>query len=434
MHRDLMPHPLDRPSTDPVELASPEASDGEHVDGLFGRVATTWRAATSLETLVRPLLDAVLELTSLDIAYLTVRHADGGLEHRFIADPTDVGLPEGFTIPWTESLCKLCQDTGRRYTHDVGTDLPGSAAAAALGVHTFLSVPVVSNTGELMGTLCSAARLSLAVRDTTLAEVEVLARLIGDWMVQERQLEAHRHRAAEAEAALEARSLLIAQAEHQLKTPLTLLSGWAQSMEERWEELDAVERREGLGALRRAADRLHHDVERLLDEARMDMLVRRLDLGPVDVGVVATQVVEQVQSLTRDHGLSLVVGDAVVALADEEAIRQALLHLVENAVKYSPAGGRIEVSVHRDLTRAALEVVVSDEGIGIDENVDIFEPFVRGAEARRLGGTGLGLHIVSTLVTSMAGRVEASWRPEGGSRFTVVLPAAMPDEPATSER
>jgi diguanylate cyclase len=82
--------------------------------GAFGRVATAWSRATSLETFVRPMLDTVLELTTLDIAYLTVKHADDGLEHRFIADPTGFGLPEGLTIPWDESLCKRCEDAGIR--------------------------------------------------------------------------------------------------------------------------------------------------------------------------------------------------------------------------------------------------------------------------------------------------------------------------------
>ncbi|MEO7430181.1 MAG: GAF domain-containing protein, partial [Acidimicrobiales bacterium] len=186
--------------------------------GTFARVATAWGEATSLETLVRPLLDTVLELTTLDIAYLTVKHTDEGLEHRFIADPTGLGLAEGLTIPWSDSLCIRCQESGRRWTRDVETDLPGSPISEAFGVRTFLSVPVVAQDGTLMGTLCSASLEARDLSETTIAELEVLARLIGDWMMHDRDLLAETSRADAAVLALDARAMLIARAEHELKT------------------------------------------------------------------------------------------------------------------------------------------------------------------------------------------------------------------------
>lgn len=389
--------------------------------GTFERVATAWREATSLETLVRPLLDTVLELTTLDIAYLTVKHADDGLEHRFIADPVGLGLSEGFTIPWQDSLCVRSQESGRRWTSDVDTDLPGSPIAGAFGVRTFLSVPVVSQDGTLMGTLCSASLDEHDLSDTTIAELEVLARLIGDWMVHERELHTQRRRADAAERALDARAMLIARAEHELKTPLALLSGWAHTMEQKWSELSLDERQEGLSALRRGTDRLHHHVERLLDEARADMLIRHLELVPIDVGAIVSAIVDEVAAVTAHHAVSVDVQEPATAVANAEAVRQVLVHLVENAVKYSPDGGSVDVHVSTE--GDLVVVVVRDEGIGVNEDVDVFEPFVRGVASSQISGTGLGLHIVKSYVVAMGGSIEAHRNPERGSSFTVRLPA-----------
>ncbi len=393
--------------------------------GTFAQVAAAWSRASSLETLVRPLLDTVLGLTSLDIAYLTVKHADDGLEHRFIADPTGLGVPEGLTIPWEESLCKRCEDAGLRWTGDVARDLGESPAAAAFGLRTFVSVPVVSHAGTVMGTLCSAARDAHALSDSTLAELEVLARLMGDWMVFERDLAGQRQRADAAEQALDTRAMLIARAEHELKTPLALLSGWAQVMDERWSELESAERQAGLSALRRGTERLHHYVERLLDEARADMLIRRLEAVQVDVGVIASAVAGEVAAVAADHVISVVVHPPTAAVGDEEGIRQIVVHLLENAVKYSPHGGAVDVSVATD--RDVLVVNVRDEGIGVNDEVDIFAPFVRGVASGDPPGSGLGLHIVKSFAVAMGGSIEARRNSDQiGSTFTVRLPVWSP--------
>jgi signal transduction histidine kinase len=290
-------------------------------------------------------------------------------------------------------------------------------------VRTFVSVPVVSHAGTAMGTLCSASRDERALSDTTLAELEVLARLIGDWMVFERELDEQRRRADGAEQALDARAMLIARAEHKLKTPLTLLLGWAQTMEERWTTLEPEQRQEGLAALRRGTVRLHHYVERLLDEARADMLIRRLDAVPVDVGVIASTVAGEVDAITADHVISVVVHPPAAAVGDEEGIRQIIVHLVENAVKYSPEGGAVGVSVATDGDVVVVEV--SDEGIGVNDEVDIFAPFVRGVTSSHTPGSGLGLHIVRSFAVAMGGSIEAHRNNDQiGSTFTVRLPAS----------
>jgi EAL domain-containing protein (putative c-di-GMP-specific phosphodiesterase class I)/signal transduction histidine kinase len=388
----------------------------------FERVAEAWRQATDLETLARPLLDTVIELTGLEVAYVTVKHADDSLEHRFIADPTGLGLPEGFTIPWDDSICKRCQENDLRWTADVPNDVPGSPAAEAFGVQTFLSVPVASADGGLMGTLCGASLDARYVSAATLSQLEVLARLVGDWMQRERELELARRRADDAERALAARAELVAAAEHQLKTPLSLIAGWATSLGERWDEIPDESRRHGVAVVRAGADRLASDLERLLDEARTDLRSRTLEVVPLDVAGLARDAAEDLAVLAVRHDVSCSAPHAAVAMAEEEAVSQVLAHLLENALKYSPAGGAIAVTVATEADEVVLRV--SDEGIGIAEGVDLFHPFTRGVSTEVAPGTGLGLHIVRTLVSAMDGTVAAERNPDRGSTFTVRLPAA----------
>lgn len=397
----------------------------------FEQVATAWSEANSLEALVRPLLAAVVQLTSLDVAYFNVKLDDQALEVRFVSDDPSLALSEGLTVPWEETLCKRCEDAGLSWTDDIDRDLPGTIATQ-LGIRTFASVPVLSHDGTMVGTLCSASSRSQPLNDATIAELDVIARLIGDWMSYEHRLSQERARADAAEKAVAARAMLIARAEHQLKTPLALLTGWAQMLDERWRELGDVERDQGLEAMRRGSTQLHHHVQRLLDEARADTLIRALELRSVDVGEVATAVTEEIAGLSVAHDISAVVHGSNTALGDVDAIRQVVAHLVENAIKYSPGGGAVVVTVKT--VGDGVLVEVRDEGIGVSEGVDVFEPFVRGEAPEGISGSGLGLHIVKSFAVAMGGTVEARRNPDRGSTFTLRLSAAHTGHQVVNDR
>ncbi len=119
-------------------------------------------------------------------------------------------------------------------------------------------------------------------------------------------------------------------------------------------------------------------------------------------------------------------GDSTVARADEDKLRQVLVNLVDNAVKYSPDGGEVSVELARLGPR--VRVTVRDQGLGIppSEQERIFEKFYRldPALTRGVGGSGLGLYISRELVTRMGGRLSVDSAPGGGSVFSVELPAA----------
>ena len=134
----------------------------------------------TLEELVRPILQLVVDLTGLETAYLTVLHPDRTLEHRFVANTGALQVPEGLTIPWIDSLCKRCRDAGLLWTDDVPNDLPPIPLGKDAPIQTFVSVPVPLPDGRVAGTLCAMSSTARRLDGEVLAELQFFARLLGD--------------------------------------------------------------------------------------------------------------------------------------------------------------------------------------------------------------------------------------------------------------
>ena len=149
---------------------------------------------------------------------------------------------------------------------------------------------------------------------------------------------------------------------------------------------------------------------------------------PVDLEPLCLDALELGVRLAKGKGVTVSMGATAPAVVqgDGSALRRALLNLVDNAVKYTPAGGSVVISLERARDRVAL--VVEDTGIGIDpaDVRRIFEPFVRldTGRSRDTGGSGLGLAIARSIVVAHGGALEVDSRPGGGSRFTIQLPTA----------
>lgn len=230
-------------------------------------------------------------------------------------------------------------------------------------------------------------------------------------------------RAASAEDRLRSQTMLLAEAEHRLKTALAVMTGWATTLQERWEDLDDERKLEGLAIIRRAGEGMAEQARLLLEEARAEMRV--LDQAPVrlDLREVLDLNAATFEGLSQTHRIrSATAPDADVAVdVDPAALQQVLGHLLENAVKYSPDGTTVTVRARRDGDEVVIDVV--DEGHGVPEDVDVFAPFQRGAD-ETTEGAGLGLYIVRNLVRAMGGHVVAERNPSGpGSTFSVRLPA-----------
>jgi signal transduction histidine kinase len=229
-------------------------------------------------------------------------------------------------------------------------------------------------------------------------------------------------RAAAAEERLRSQTMLLAEAEHRLKTALAVITGWATTLEERWDQLTDDRKLQGIAIIRKAGQNLAEEARRLLEEARAEM--RMLDQAPVRVDLrdVLELNAATFEGLSQTHRVvaDAAPGDDVSVDVDPAALQQVLGHLLENAVKYSPGGTTVTMRARRE--GAAVVVDVIDEGPGIPLDIDVFAPFLRGPEVD-VEGAGLGLYIVRNLVRAMGGDVTVERNPGGvGSTFSVRLP------------
>jgi len=219
----------------------------------------------------------------------------------------------------------------------------------------------------------------------------------------------------------------VANASHELKTPLTAIRGFSETLVEDDPPEDL--RREFLESIRANTLRLQNLVDDLLDLSRLESGGWVARVEEVDIRAVVGDLVDEFRARASEKGLSFSVDGQAVALADEQGVSQVIQNLVGNAIQYTPEGGSVIVEIREAGPRA--EVEVRDTGMGIPTAAlpRIFERFFRvdPARSRAEGGTGLGLAIVRHLVEAMKGDVRAESELGQGTSIFVRLPIA-PDE------
>lgn len=239
---------------------------------------------------------------------------------------------------------------------------------------------------------------------------------------------------ARLESSFEVQRRFTADASHELRSPLTALRGELELALRR--ERDPAEYRRVIGSGLQEVERLTSLVQDLLVLARSDAGTMQPRLQATDAAQRVEAVVGRLRPAATRAGLvlGLSADGAAEMLVDPALLEQMVWNLVDNAIRYTPAGGAIEVAVARN--GDAVSVSVSDTGPGVHatERDRIFERFHRGDEARTAsgdgGGTGLGLSIVRAIVEAHGGRVSVATSPAGGAHFDVILPAVPRAQPA----
>jgi two-component system phosphate regulon sensor histidine kinase PhoR len=220
----------------------------------------------------------------------------------------------------------------------------------------------------------------------------------------------------------------IATVSHELRTPLAAIYGSAQTLLREDIELDEPDQKRLLDVIAHESERLSRIADDILFANKLDSAQFALREKGFDLRALAGDVVEQMRACFAardDISLELAVPDTLEPVtADPDKLRQVLINLIDNAVKYSPAGGRVDVSI--EAREGGIRIAVRDEGIGIAplEQRRIFGKFYRvdPGLARGVGGTGLGLYICRELVRRMDGRLSVSSEERKGSTFVVDLP------------
>jgi two-component system phosphate regulon sensor histidine kinase PhoR len=225
----------------------------------------------------------------------------------------------------------------------------------------------------------------------------------------------------------------VANASHELRTPLTSIRGFVEALEDgALQEPDRAER--FLGKIRTHADRMAALVEDLLELSRLEAGERPANWEEVLPAEVAEDVVASFGGLAARKGIKLehASAGAPVVVTDADRLRRLIENLVDNAIKYTAEGGRVEIRTAPGAAGGAvLEVEDNGPGISPEHLPRIFERFYRvdKARSRELGGTGLGLAIVKHLAESVGAAVSVRSEPERGTCFKVDVPAG-PDHAA----
>ncbi len=236
-------------------------------------------------------------------------------------------------------------------------------------------------------------------------------------------------------AADEAKTLFLATASHELKTPLTVIRGFAQMLQ--LEGVPEERRRDAVAAIEARAGQLAGIVDRLLMSSRIDAGRIDLDLDLIDVTPIIRERAGAIEGATgRPVVLDLGAGLPPV-FADPDAVTTVIDHLLDNAVKYSPEGGSLAVSARREPGGTGVVLAVADRGIGMTpEQVErCFERFwqAESSDVRRFAGSGIGLYIVRSLVEGMGGRVAVASAPGEWTVFSCTLRTSAPREDGHDE-
>lgn len=317
--------------------------------------------------------------------------------HRLVdAMPAGLAVVEGGVVTGWNTAAELL--TGRRAAEVIGGPPPIDLDAAAGGV-------------EL--TSGGRTRWVEAVRSDLPATAGHLY-LLRD-LTEQRDLE-------------RAKDLFFATTSHELKTPLTVVHGLASTLLRHWDRMPEDRRVEALQTIERRAESLDRLIERILVGSRVQAGAFEVTPTPVDLRRLIEEIVPGFAAAASPaHSVVFSLPPAVpLVAAERQALDTILGHLLENAIKYSPGGGMVRVTVEVPGRGAPVVVSVSDEGVGIDvtDIERLVAPFVQadGRTTRRFGGVGLGLYIVRSLVDALGGELSVTNVDGGGSRFSFTVP------------
>lgn len=232
----------------------------------------------------------------------------------------------------------------------------------------------------------------------------------------------------------------VSDASHELRTPVTVILGYSDLLA-RWGRSDAKILEEGITSIRSEAEDMQDLIEKLLFLARADQKRQVLHKDFVHLDELVDDAVRKMKLVAKEHTVRLAVNEPGIIYADPATMRQMMRIFLENAVKYTPAGGHIAVSSHRLPEKGCMELTFADDGIGIaqEDKDKIFERFYRADSARTkkagsIGGTGLGLSIASWIAEQHEIEIAVESELDKGTKFILTIPLAEDDESDTSDK
>ncbi len=318
------------------------------------------------------------------------------------------GLPEAVSDVSEETLPRLARDTEH------------ARVLRELGLKSFLTVPLAAR-GRTIGALTFSS--TSARRDYTEADIDYAREIAGRAALAIENARLY----ARAQEVNRAKDEFLATLSHELRTPLTPILGWTHMI--RSGRLGAGESARGIGVIEKNSQSLSRLINDLLDMSSILSGKMRIERAAVELAGVVREAAETVrpQADARSVALDVRTGEPAFVNGDRTRLVQVFWNLLHNAVKFSPEGGRVRVSVGGAEGRALVEVEDDGDGIAPEFLPHVFERFRQAdmGTTRQHGGLGLGLALVKSFVEAHGGAVAVESAGEGrGSRFTISLPAA----------
>ena len=224
------------------------------------------------------------------------------------------------------------------------------------------------------------------------------------------------------------KTVFLGTASHELRTPVTAISGFATFLSDSWDRFDDEQRRDFVERISANARSLSAVVQDLLDFSILDKGTLTLTIEEIDLGTLVGDVVDRLGPMFTDHAIEYSATPAPPVDGDVNGVERIVTNLLTNAVKFSPADSTVTVTVGPAEEGYGAQVVVSDEGPGIppEERHQVFTRFFRGSgvAVTQTRGVGIGLSVVAEFVARLRGEIVVDEAPGGGARFTVRLPAS----------
>lgn len=404
-----------------------------------------------IQLLYERIIAAAMQIMHSDYSTLQELHTEeGGVGRLRIIALRGFGPEDAKFWEWVDgkTACTTCAEALRRGHRIVVSNMEESDLLKGsedlktfleVGIHSAQSTPLISRSGKMLGMFSTHWKKPHEPLDRELRLLDVLARQAAD-LIDQRQYEeslwrAEKEKRETIEAAMKLKDEFLYLISHEFKTPIAVISSALQTIEAVLK--DSISERLGryLNIIKVNTNRQLRLVNNLLDITRYNSGHIKLNNNIRDIVSITKSIVSSIEIFARQKQINLNFMSSLIKkeiYVDDEKFERIILNLLSNALKFTPNGKDVHVSLsitnHKD--KEFIGVSVKDEGIGIpiDKQRVIFERFGQAdtSLSRRAEGTGLGLYLVNLLIKVMGGEILLDSEPGQGSTFTVLLPIEEP--------
>ncbi len=417
-----------------TSIAETRAAEAERLRDELGRRADVLEAANrcaralgsslELEQAFDAFINEVRVLIPFDRISIVLAEDETAHVMAVSGEGGEIVLPPGSSQPIRGTLLgEILRTNESVYRRDMAApEFKGEDGLLALGLHSRLGTPLLQGP-QSIGMLAISRREPDAFSSEEIELAELLGRLVASAVQNIRAYDAERRTVEELRRLSALRADFVSLVSHELRTPMAAVIGSARTLQQRWRELTADQRESFLGLIADETERLAELVSDVLDTSRIEAGTFNIRFGEVDLGELVRDTVALAELGSDEVGLRAEVHEPLPQVrGDAERLRQVLMNLIDNAIKYSPAGDEVEVRAYSEADRVLVDIRDHGPGIAPEDQRLIFEKFGRVTSGNTRPGTGLGLFIARSIAEAHGGTLDVSSSPRRGATFRLELP------------